>query len=232
MKKYLIYIGRNGLQIKSEKNTIFDLLKSVEDYVISRMSKVSCHFFYTVKPIVIISTEYWFNEGKCLQNIKNSPIAQIFWLLLPRISPVTSHYRDCDIKYEYNNETSPPPPRSVCISASSCVLTLNAVRHVWGSRRPSSRLMPLRPPAMPLLCPLLLLQQLGSQADPPSPATRSPSKYTSDTPTAATGTKPLCSVLPCTLFDPVFVLPGGTGAPLCSSQASWTWVTKMKADGV
>lgn len=216
------------------KKNIFDLLMSVEDYVISRMSKVSCHFFYTVKLIVIISTEYWFNEGKCLQNIKNSQIAQIFWLLLPRISPITSHYRNCDVKYEYNNETS-PPFMFVCISASSCVLTLNAVRRVWGSRRPSSHLMPLRPPATPLLCPLLLLQHLGSQADPPSPATRSPSKYTSvpsDTPTAATGTKPLCSVLPCTMFDPVFVLPGGTRAPLCSSQASGTWVTKMKADGV
>lgn len=49
-----------------------------------------------------------------------------------RISHVTSHYRDCDVKYEYNNETSPPPllSCSVCISASSCVLTLNAVRHV------------------------------------------------------------------------------------------------------
>lgn len=54
------------------------------------------------------------------------------WLLLPRISPITSHYRDCDVKYEYNNGTSttPPPSCSVCISASSCVLTLNAVRRV------------------------------------------------------------------------------------------------------
>lgn len=65
----------------------------------------------------------------------------------------------------------------------------------------------------------------GRPADssPQLPAMCCPSKYThvpSDTHTAATGTQPVCSGFTSTLFDPLFVLPEGTGAPLLSSHVS------------
>lgn len=65
------------------------------------------------------------------------------------------------------------PPVFVCVPASSCVLTLGCqTLRVWGSRRPSSRLMPLRPPP--------------TITHPP--ARHRPSKYPSVPSPAATGT--------------------------------------------